>query len=70
MTLIPLINKVKIVIYSSYVVLLVIVLIFIYFINSNYQKTNLITPQKIQIHATKLDVNQFNRILEQIKFGK
>lgn len=45
-------------------------MLFIYFIYNSFMIANSVTVQKIQTHSTKLDLNQFNQILEQIKFVK
>lgn len=61
------INKTQIVITLSYLLLFSLAIVTIYLIIVKYQTASTINSKKVQIHTTQLDLQQFNKIYQQIQ---
>ena len=59
-------EKNKLIIYSSYTVLALFILLVLYLIISNVRMANLVDENKVQIHTTQLDLARFNKVLNQV----
>lgn len=61
------INKTRLVITILYLLLFLLIAISVYLIIVNYQMANTINFKKVQIHTTQLDLQQFNKIYQQVQ---
>lgn len=61
------INKTRVAIITSYIILVLIIISVIYIIAKNFLVADSVNQKKIQTHTTQLDIDVFNKVLKQIQ---
>lgn len=61
------VNKIKTIVLFSYLLAFSIIAIVLYIIVTGIIKINTINPKMVQTHTTQLNIDNFNKILNQLK---
>lgn len=60
-------NKIRIIIYSIYGLVIIMAILVIYLIRSSIEISETINPQLVKTYTTQLDMEKFNKALHEIQ---